>query len=148
MGSKKTTTTQQSANTYGQYTPTDTADISAFRAWNPQIDPGLASQYGNAKNQFKQSFINPLGGYASPQVRDAQMRTGMRNLNQDEAQAFRSGYYDVNALKGAQLGSLAGLTAPKVVSTGGSSSGTVTQPSDLLGNILGGAATVGSAAIT
>jgi len=159
MGKKTTKTTQNqtqsfnNANTYGQITPQDTQDTQNFRAWNPQIDPGLASQYGNAKNQFTSSFNNPLGGYQTAQTRDAQQRTGLRQLNQDEAQAFRSGSYDVNNQKAGQLGSLAALTAPRILQTGSSGSGTGSgtstqvQSGDLLGQLIGAGSQVGSAAL-
>jgi hypothetical protein len=171
MGKKKSETTQNqtqsqnqnynnaSTNSYSQITPNDTADISKFRDWNPQIDPGLGAQYGAAHERLHSSFINPLGGYSTPQMRDAQQRTGDRQLNQDEASAFRSGQYDVNNQKAGQLGTLATLTAPRLVQTGSTASGTGTssgtssgtgttvQSGDLLGQILGGAAQVGSAAL-
>jgi hypothetical protein len=47
-------------------------------------------------------------------MRDAQLRTGLRNLNQDEAQAFRQGANDVNAQRGNQLGTLAALNHPEL----------------------------------
>ena len=158
MGKKKTetkTTQQQSFNTQNanETSVKDTPDIQAYRGWQPQTDPGLASQYGNARNQLTSSFNNPLGGYGTAQTRDAQMRTGLRNLHQDEAQAFRSGTYDVNQQRGGQLGSLAALTRGTLSS--GSSSGTGTgsgtqntvQSGDLLGQLLGAGAQVGSAAL-
>lgn len=159
MGKKKTTQTQNTQtaynnqNAYGQIKPEDTPDIQAFRGWNPQIDPGLGAQYGAAKNKLRSSFINPLGGYQTAGMQDAQQRTGERNLNQDEAQAYRGAYYDANNQKQGQLGSLASLTAPRIVQTGssgtgtGNMTGTTVQSGDLLGQILGGASQVGSAAL-
>jgi hypothetical protein len=159
MGKKKSKQTQQSQqsfsnqNTYGQITPTDTADISAFREWKPQIDPGLGAQYGAAKNRLRSSFINPLGGYATAGMQDAQQRTGERNLNQDESQAYRNAYYDQNQQRAGQLSGLAALTSPRIVNTGssgssmGSGTGTAVQSGDLLGQLLSGGAQVGSAAL-
>lgn len=152
-----------SNNTYGWETAPDTADTKAFREWKPQIDPGLGAQYGEARNQLRSSFINPLGGYGTAQMRDAQQRTGERRLNQDESSAYRSANYDVNNQKAGQLGTLAALTQPRLVQTGatnsgtasgtgsmtgtGSGSGTTVESGDLLGQILGGASQVGSAAL-
>ena len=179
MGKKKSTTTQTQqqqaqqnqassgnfSNTanYDWKTAPDTEDTSAYRAWRPQIDQGIGTQYESAKNRLSSSFVNPLGGYATPQMRDAQLRTGMRNLNQDEAQAFRSSYNDVNSQRGNQLAGLAALTRPQLVNTGnsgtygststGSSSGTMsgtgttTQSGNLLGDLIGGGAMIGSSAI-
>lgn len=155
MGKKKSTTTQQQSYNnqvgYSQITPQDTPDTQNFRNWSPQIDPGLASQYGNAKNQFTASFNNPLGGYQTAQTRDAQQRTGLRQLNQDEAQAFRSGAYDVNSQKAGQLGSLAALTLPRILQTNSSGTGSGTsntvQSGDLFGQLLGAGSQIGSAAL-
>lgn len=187
MGKKKqTTTTNQSTtqntnqsssgssqgqyanrNFYGEYTPSDTADIQAFRGWSPQIDPGLSHQYGNAKENLRKSLISPTGGYRTAAMDDAIFRTGERQLNQDQAQAFRGGQYDVNQIRSGQLGSLAALTRPSLIQTGSagassgtsqgqsqgtmtgnmSGTGTVQQSGGLFGDLLGGAATIGSAAL-
>jgi hypothetical protein len=159
MSKKKTKTDQTQSqnyantNTYSQIAPEDTADIKAFRDFRPQTDPGLAAQYGNAKNQLTSSFNNPLGGYATAGMRDAQQRTGLRNLNQDESQAFRSGAYDQNQQRLGQVSSLAALTAPRLVQSGSSGSGNMTgsstqvQSGDLLGQLIGAGSQVGSAAL-
>lgn len=178
--SKKKSTTQQTQNTsqqssgsssgqyanqnfYGEYVPSSTADIEAFRGWKPQIDPGLSYQYGNARNNLRKSLISPTGGYRTAAMDDAIMRSGERSLNQDEAQAYRGATYDQNSLRAGQLGSLAALTRPSLVQTGStglssgtssgsqtgqmSGTGTVQQSGGLFGDLLGGAATIGSAAL-
>lgn len=156
MAKKKTTTNQtqnQSQNTqfnntasYGEYKPTDTADISAFRDFRPQADPGIAAQYGAERNRLNQSFINPLGGQYSPHIADAIKRSEGRDISQRESQAFREGAYDVNNQRAGQLGSLAALTAPRLIQTGssgtgsgtstGSMQGTQVQGNNLFGDIL------------
>ncbi len=163
MGKKKqkTETTQQSQQSLntaqsGSTSVPDTPDIQAYRAWQPQTDPGLSYQYANARNRLNDSFNNPLGGYATPGMVDAQKRTANRQLNQDESQAFRAGSYDVNQQKAGQLGNLASLTRG-VNTTGtssgtgsmtGSGTGTTTQSGISWGEILGAGAQVGSAALT
>lgn len=196
MGNKKKTETTQTQNTvqnttqntnqsssgstsgqyanrnfYGEYTPTDTADIQAFRGWKPEVDPGLSYQYGNARNKLQQSINNPTGGYRTAAMDDAILRSGNRALAQDEAQAYRGGQYDVNQIRSGQLGSLAALTRPSLIQTGsaGASSGesqgqsqgtaqgnmtgnmtgtgTQIQSGGMLGDILGAGAQIGSAAL-
>lgn len=130
MSKSKTKTTQNQSTTsnnksdYGWFTPPDTEDTKSFRDWKPQIDPGLGYQYGRARNDLKNSFLNPLGGYSNPQIQDAQMRTGLSRLNEQESQAFRGGQNDVNTQRGGQLSTLASLTSPRLAQTG--SSGTTT----------------------
>jgi hypothetical protein len=141
-------TNYANTNSYGYMSAPDTEDTKAFRDWRPQVDQGLGYQYESAKNQLMSSFNNPTGGYVTPQMRDAQERTGLRNLNQDEAQAYRGAYQDVNAQRGTQLGTIAALTHPQMVQTGstgnasGTSSGTGSsvQSGGLLGDILVSAA--------
>ncbi len=155
MGHKKQESKQQSQQSFstatsGSTSVPDTPDIQAFRGWQPQTDPGLSYQYANARNRLNQSFDNPLGGYATPAMRDAMQRTGNRQLNQDESQAFRAGAYDVNQQKAGQLGALAGLT--RGTNTTGTSSGTgnmtgtgtTTQSGISWGEILGAGAQVGA----
>jgi len=158
MGKKKQITTQNSqqafnTQTAGSTSVPDSPDIQAYRGWQPQTDPGLSYQYANARNRLNQSFDNPLGGYATPAMRDAMLRSGNRQLDQDESQAFRQGSYDVNQQKAGQLGTLAALT--RGTNTTGTSSGTgtasgtgtQTQSGISWGEILGAAAQVGSGAL-
>ena len=117
MGKKKQVTeskqqSQQSFNaaTSGETSVPDTPDIQAFRGWQPQTDPSIPYGAASAHNRLSQSFDNPLGGYATPAMRDAMMRTGHRQIDQDASQAFRQSAYDVNQQKAGQLGTLAALT--------------------------------------
>ncbi len=163
MGKKKsvTETKQQSqqafnTSTSGSSSVPDTPDIQAYRDFKPQSDPGLPFQYANARNRLNDSFDNPLGGYATPAMRDAILRSGNRQLNQDESQAFRQGQYDVNQQRGGQLGTLAALTrgtnttgtSSGTGTMSGTGSGTQTQSGLSWGEILGAAAQVGGAALT
>lgn len=153
MAKKKTTqeTTQtqtqnsgfQNTFNYGEYTPSDTEDIDAFRSWRPQMDPGIAAQYGAERNRLNDSFSNPLSGLYSPRIMDSIKRSAGRDIGQRESQAFRSGAYDVNQQRSGQLGSLAALTMPRLIQTGSSgtanSSGTNTGKSTTVeGNNLFG----------
>ncbi len=150
---KQTQTQNQTQNTafqnqasYGEFKPTDTEDITAFRNFRPQVDPGIAAQYGQERNQLNQSFINPLGGQYSPHVADAIKRSAGRDISARESQAFRQGNYDQNQQRAGQLGSLAALTQGRLVQTGSSGTGSgtstgnmtgeTTQGKNLFGNIL------------
>jgi hypothetical protein len=146
--------TNQSYNTASSTSVPDTPDIQAYRAWQPQTDPGLSYQYANARNRLNQSFDNPLGGYQTAAMTDAIKRSGNRQLNQDEAQAFRSGAYDVNQQKAGQLGNLASLTRGQNSTASGTGTsnmqGTTTQSESGLGTwlpqVLAGASQIGMAA--
>lgn len=134
-------------NQYGYQTPPDTADVSAYRAFRPQLDPTIGFRAGASKRQLEGSFLNPLGGATTPQIRDATLRSGFRNIDEQAAQQSRAGQYDVNQQRMGQLGSLAALTRPQLTQTGGSyqGQGQAQYKSPKLGDILGAAAQVGAA---
>jgi hypothetical protein len=140
--SKTKQTTQQNQNygntaTYGQITPQDTADVTAYRNYRPEIDPSIAYGASNARNRLNSSFINPLGGNYSAQMQDKLKAAGNREIDQGASQAFRLGQYDVNQQRQGQLGSLAALTAPRIVQTGSSGSSTGTGSSETGKNTFG-----------
>lgn len=145
MAKKKSSTTQNQntgyTNTanYGQIAPNDTPDIQAYRNYRPEVDPSIAFGASSARNRLNSSFINPLGGNYSATMQDAIKRSGNREIDQDASQAFRAGQYDVNQQRGGQLGALAGLTAPRIVQTGSSGTGTSSGTSNTtMGNNLFG----------
>lgn len=107
-----------------------------------EVDPGLATQYADQKAQVRKGFNNPLGAYYNPQVKEAMQRASDERLGQEEAQAFRSGQFDVNRLNYSKQAALAGMTAPQLTQTGSSNtgSGTITQQSNPMGSILGAGA--------
>ena len=131
--------TNQAAYDWKQ-TP-DSADIAAYRDYKPQVDPTIAHGAAASRNRLNSSFINPLGGFSTPQRDEAIRRAGNRDIDQQASQAFRAGAYDVNQQRGGQLAGLAALTAPRLVQTGssGTSSGqsNTSQGQNLFGNIMG-----------
>lgn len=152
--SKKRQTTQQTqsqnysnTNSYGFLNAPDTADINALRDFKFMSDPNIGYSEGAAQNRLANSFQNPLGGNYSPQMRDQILRSGSQEIGQQYAQ-LRSA--DNQALQGQRFGqraTVASLTAPRLVQTGSSGSGTSTgnsntvQSGGLLESLIGGAAT-------
>jgi hypothetical protein len=80
-------------------------------------------------------------------VADAAKFAGTNELDQAQGAALQSDAYNRKNAKVAALGGVAGLTAPQLVQTGGSMTGTTTQSGGMLGQILGAGASIGSAAI-
>lgn len=68
-----------------------------------------------------------MGGYTTPQIRDAVLRSGQRELMQQAGQQTREGAYDVNRLNQARDLALAGLTRGAQQSYSAQGQGTVTQ---------------------
>lgn len=146
-GGPKQQTTQTQANTYAWQSPPESADVNSIREWKPQIDPSLSYSFGRARRALSDSFDNPQGAYTTPAVRDAQQRAGNERLAESEAQAMRGGYADVNNQEMVKRMGLAELTNPRLVQTGGSSTGTSQQSGGLWPSIIGGAAGVGAAGL-
>ena len=88
----------------------DTPDIIAARTNRAQIDPSIGARLGEKERQLASTFNNPTGGYVTPQIRDAVMRSGQRELMQQAGEQAREGQFDVNRLNQSKDLALAGLT--------------------------------------
>jgi hypothetical protein len=141
----KKKTKSESTNTYQYLQPPDTQDIKDLRSMDIQEDPGIGHQFALLKENVHNSYMNPLGAYTTPDVREKQLRATDMDINQQETQAHRVGQYDVNQQRIGKQTGLAALTAPKLAQTGGTQ--TTTQSGDILGQIIGAGAQVGSAAL-
>lgn len=64
-----------------------------------------------------------MGGYTTPQIRDAIQRSQQRELMQMGGQQTREGMSDVNRLNQSRNLALASLTRPILTQTGSTSSG-------------------------
>jgi hypothetical protein len=148
MTKRKTTQTQSqsynNANTYGHVTTPETADIAAMRDFKFTADPSIGNAFGSAKNQIANSFNNPIGGVYSGNMRDSILRSSLSDLGQREAMARSEANQSLQGQQFGQRAAVAGMTAPRLVQTGGSgtgsSSGTTIQgqsPLDTIGQIAG-----------
>lgn len=112
---------------YGWQAHPGSPEINQLKNAKFLIDPTIPYRSANAREQLDRSFQNPLGGYTTPSMRDAIMRTGRRRIDQDESQANREGSFDLNRLNYARDAAVAGMTSPVLTQTGSTSSGTGTQ---------------------
>lgn len=153
MGSSKQTQTQQQSfnnqASYGWQQTPDTKDIEALRGFQFQADPRIPYTFARQRQQLHESYHNPMGGYSTPQIRDAALRAGDEDSSQNEAQAYREENFGRQALEYGKLGQVASLTAPRLTQTGssgtGSGSSTIVQQESPLNSIMQGAAGMGSA---
>ena len=115
-----------------------------------QVDPGVAAGFASARRGISDTLDNPLGAYTTPAVREATERAAYGDLAQQEGAATNQASYQNQGLDLARKEDLAQMTAPRIVQSGGSSSGyntqLVQQPS-ILNSAIGGAASVGAAAL-
>lgn len=144
-----------SSTTYGWENMPDTADIANYRNFQFPSDPRIGNTFARNRSQAHESFHNPLGGYTTPQLRDAVLRASDADSSQQEAQAFAEENYARQGQRAAQLHDVANLTAPRMVarstsgrssgSNVGSTTGSGSQSTPLLPGIIQAVAGVGSA---
>lgn len=108
---------------YGQIQPQSNKYIDAFANFEPQSDPTTPYRAASARNRVNAGLMSPTGGYATPQMLDARRNSAFRDIDEQSAMASRAGQFDINQQRMGQLGSLAGLMAPRIVQTGSSGSG-------------------------
>lgn len=147
--------TQQGNSTTTNTPAANTPDIERLRSQQFEVDPSIGYRVGGALRRMQSQYNNPLGGFATPAMRDAQMRTQERSLLESGSQAMREGQHDVNQMDYSRNALLAGLTQPTTQTGSTNQSGTSSQQGTvtgstsqpLLGSIIGSAAGVGAAAL-
>lgn len=138
---KKTTTTDSTMG-YEHFQTPGWAGLDALKAWKPKDDPSIGYNFANQRNDLERSFVAPTGSYQTPELREQQMRSGIQEIGQNEAQARRMDQYGQNAMQLDQLGTVAGLSAPKFAQTKGTQKGSSSGGwlTDLAGAAVGGLA--------
>lgn len=117
--------------TYGWQNMPTTPDIDAYRQSVTQdagADPAIQYHYARRRGDIDRSYNNPFGAEYSPEMRDAITRGQKSELDQEHGAALSADAFRRRQLKQQQLYQLAGLTSPRMVQTGGSTTGTVSQP--------------------
>ena len=118
---------------YGQIHPETNQYIDAYANWRPEMDPNIGFRGATARNRLNKIYNNPTGGYVTPQMRDRLIASGNRDIDQQSAIEGRQGQFDVNQQRGGQLGSIASLMSPRIVSTGSSGTGQSSQTGTMSG---------------
>jgi hypothetical protein len=150
MSKTKTTQQQQQSGSntvnWGYQTPPTTPAVEKLASTQFPVDPGLKYQYADLKRRFLGSFNNPMGAAYNPSVKDQMLRSGMERIGRDEAQAYRQGQYDVNKLNYGRDVTVAGMTQPQLVQTGGTYNGNMSGTSTTGQNGWGTALQIGGMA--
>jgi hypothetical protein len=113
----------QTGTQYGWQQMPDTPDISRLRDFEFASDPSSPYRFARARQDLDRITNNPYGAYTTPAVRDAQMRTGSMNLTQQAGQTAAEENAVLRGLQYGQRSNVAQLTAPRLVQTGTTSSG-------------------------
>ena len=132
LSDRKQTSTQTQSGTSSQTVP-ETQDIIRARQDTAQVDPTIGYRLGEKERQLQSTFDNPLGGYTTPQIRDAVLRSNQRELMQQAGEQARESQYDVNRLNQSRNLALAGLTRGVNQTYSSQGQGKVTQSDSPLG---------------
>lgn len=151
MGGQKTKTSQKTTNTYAHVAPPVTQEVTDLKTTaadlKGKISPIIRSSYAGARSSLNDSFQNPLGAHTTPAIRDATLRAGNADLSQQEAGALAASDHAAGEADFGRQAMIAGMTAPQLVQTGGTSQGTSQQSGGIGQAILGSVAGVGGAAL-
>lgn len=125
MSSTKTnTSTGSTTNQFQRMPGASSPDIDRLRDTQFQADPTIGYRAASSRNRLNASNLNPAGGYTTPQIQEARRNAANRDIDEQAAMAGRAGQYDVNNLNMGKMQFLAGLTAPPLVQSGSTSTGT------------------------
>ena len=140
MGKKKTTQT----NTYEYKAPPRTAEIDQLSKMKATADPSIPFTYAKMRQNNANSYMNPLGSATNPATAEAASRVTNNALAQDESQALQQSQFNADNANFGRTATVAGMTAPQLVQTGG----TQTQSGGFWGSLLGAGTQLGSAFLT
>jgi hypothetical protein len=148
MGGSKQKTNQNTSysnqTNYGWQATPDTKDTDALRNFTFSKDPSIGYSFARARQDLQDSYRNPIGGFYSPNMRDSEIRAGLSTLGQQEAEANSEANQQLQGQQFGQKATVASLTAPRLVQTSssgtGAQQGVVQQSPDMLGTLIGGAA--------
>src|SRR5262249_25879972 len=128
--SKKTKTQQSSTMNYGWQTPPETADVQAARtaATDVSADPSIQFRAGMQKQALNNSLSNPFWANVAPETLDAIRYARNADIDQQTGEAMREDAFRRRQTRFGNLYAVAGLSQPRLVQTGGSMTGTVSQP--------------------
>lgn len=82
----------------------------------------IRAQFDRARQDLSNSYINPLGAYTTPDVRDKAMREQNFNLDQGQAVALGNAANQNQQNAFGQQATVAGLTAPVSYNSGSTKS--------------------------
>jgi len=141
----KQKSTQNSTSTYTALNNNTPATDKLQTMVQQGSDPSIPYSYAQRREDYNNTFQNPLGAATSPAVRDAANRVGGMRMSQDENNAIQTSNYRNNQAGFDRQATVAGLTAPQYAQTG--STGSSTQSSFNPMSIIGAGASLGSMAM-
>lgn len=106
-------------------------------------DPTIPFRAAKQRQAMTQSYQNPFGSASTPATMEAMGRATNQAMDQQEAAETAASQFQADQSNFARQATIAGMTAPRLVQTGG----TQTQSGDVLSGILNAGAQLGSAAL-
>lgn len=144
MGKKKTTTT----STYDYKSRPMTASEEKLSKMEAKVDPSIGYTYAKMRQSNANSYMNPLGSATNPATAEAASRVTNNALAQDESQAIQQSQFNADNANFNRTATVAGMTAPQLVQTGGTQTQSGGFWSGLLTSMIGAGSNIGAAALT
>lgn len=92
-----------------------TPEFEAFQNLQIQRDPSLPNMFARQRQDFQNTFQNPLGAYTTPEMRRNMTQAGLADIGQNEAQAMREANFDFNRLNLGKAETAMNFTRPTLV---------------------------------
>lgn len=148
---KKTKTSSTQKNEFGwQNTPRIAEDntVDAALAEADQADPSLQYGFANQKSAWNNHINNQFGADYSPETAAAMKYAGENEIDQRHGQAIAEDRFRRKQTKFGNSLAIRNARAPRMVQTGGTSSGTqVTNAADFWNSLISGGVQAGLSAI-
>lgn len=122
MGKKQQTST--TTNSFGFFTPPNTQDFDAVRAFKIQADPSFGAYASDLKRRNQETRNRLTGPYVTPEQQEQVELAQNEEIAQEEAQARRGLNFDTNRTELSRLMGIAELTRPQLANTGGTTTTT------------------------
>lgn len=92
-----------------------TPEFEAFQNLQIERDPSLPNQFARQRQDFLNTFQNPLGAYTTPEMRRNMTQAGLAEIGQNEGQAMREANFDFNRLNLGKAETEMNFTRPQLV---------------------------------
>lgn len=92
-----------------------TPEFEAFQNLEIERDPSLPFQFGRQRQDFLNTFQNPMGAYTTPEMRRNMTQAGLQDISQNEGQANREANFDFNRLNLGKAETEMNFTRPQLV---------------------------------
>lgn len=128
--------------TYGQTAPITSPGWTQYQqeidSATKQADPTIRYHFARRNQDADNSLANPFGANVAPETLEAMRHARKSQIGTEHGQALAEDAFRRKQLRLGHYGQYASGTSPRIVQTGGTTTGTVSQGPNWGGMISGG----------